>query len=96
MQMTSLDYDKKSGVKSYRRRKIKILRSVQTDRPMHDRKIKSLGATGYANNPSAPFGDIKSSGIDRKLGPEAREAFFYKKSIYSNSSVSRGSAHGHE
>ncbi|MET8427926.1 aldehyde dehydrogenase [Nocardia sp. NPDC004860] len=42
----------------------------------------SIGVNGYVNDPTAPFGGIKSSGMGRELGPEGLSGYQYAKSIY--------------
>jgi acyl-CoA reductase-like NAD-dependent aldehyde dehydrogenase len=42
----------------------------------------SIGINAYANDPTAPFGGIKSSGLGREMGPEGMDAYLWKKSIY--------------
>ncbi len=48
------------------------------------RRIQSgtVGVNGYQNDPTAPFGGIKSSGLGRELGPEGLASYQYVKSIY--------------
>lgn len=48
------------------------------------RRIQSgtVGVNGYQNDPTAPFGGIKSSGLGRELGPEGLASYQYPKSIY--------------
>jgi aldehyde dehydrogenase (NAD+) len=48
------------------------------------RRIASgtVGINGYANDPTAPFGGIKNSGIGKELGPEGLASYQYVKSIY--------------
>jgi aldehyde dehydrogenase (NAD+) len=42
----------------------------------------TIGINHYANEPNAPFGGIKSSGLGRELGPEGMAAYQVLKSIY--------------
>lgn len=48
------------------------------------RKVRSgsVGVNHYVNEPVAPFGGIKQSGIGRELGPEGLHAFQVYKTIY--------------
>ena len=48
------------------------------------RKVRSgtVGVNHYTNDPVAPFGGIKDSGIGRELGPEGLDAFQVFKTIY--------------
>ncbi|OIH85188.1 aldehyde dehydrogenase [Arthrobacter sp. UCD-GKA] len=48
------------------------------------RRIESgtIGINHYVNEPNAPFGGIKASGLGRELGPEAMASYQQVKSIY--------------
>ncbi|MEU7811941.1 aldehyde dehydrogenase [Pseudonocardia sp. NPDC049154] len=42
----------------------------------------TIGINAYANDPTAPFGGIKASGIGRELGPEGLHGYQQLKTIY--------------
>jgi aldehyde dehydrogenase (NAD+) len=48
------------------------------------RKIQTgtVGINGYTNDPTAPFGGIKNSGLGQELGPEGLKSYQQLKSIY--------------
>lgn len=48
------------------------------------RRVRSgtVGVNHYTNDPVAPFGGIKQSGMGRELGPEALQSFQVYKTIY--------------
>ena len=49
-----------------------------------ERRVMSgtVGINSYNNDPCAPFGGIKSSGLGREMGPEGLHAYQHLKSIY--------------
>ncbi|WP_370500414.1 aldehyde dehydrogenase [Mycolicibacterium sp. jd] len=48
----------------------------------HKVRSGTVGVNHYTNDPVAPFGGIKDSGIGRELGPEGLDAFQVYKTIY--------------
>lgn len=46
----------------------------------------TVGLNAYGNDPSAPFGGIKSSGLGRELGPEGLAAYQVLKTVYLDAS----------
>jgi acyl-CoA reductase-like NAD-dependent aldehyde dehydrogenase len=42
----------------------------------------TIGVNAYVNDPTAPFGGIKSSGLGRELGPEGLRSYQVFKTIY--------------
>ncbi|CCW11763.1 MULTISPECIES: aldehyde dehydrogenase [Rhodococcus] len=49
----------------------------------------SIGINAYVNDPVAPFGGIKASGIGRELGPEALHSYQVLKTIYLDASAAQ-------
>jgi acyl-CoA reductase-like NAD-dependent aldehyde dehydrogenase len=58
-------------------RGVDVARRVQTG---------TIGINAYANDPTAPFGGVKGSGLGRELGPEGFAAFLQLKSVYLDAS----------
>jgi aldehyde dehydrogenase (NAD+) len=56
-------------------RGLRVARQVRTG---------TIGLNGYATDPVAPFGGVKSSGLGRELGPEALGHYQVLKSIFLN------------
>lgn len=56
-------------------RGLRVARQVRTG---------TIGLNGYATDPVAPFGGVKSSGLGRELGPEALNHYQATKSIFLN------------
>jgi acyl-CoA reductase-like NAD-dependent aldehyde dehydrogenase len=54
-------------------------RGEQVARRVHS---GTVGVNAYMNDPTAPFGGVKSSGMGRELGPEALEHYRVPKSVY--------------
>lgn len=54
-------------------------RAESVARRMH---TGTVGINAYSNDPAAPFGGVKSSGLGRELGPEGLDAFEVFKTIY--------------
>ncbi len=54
------------------------------------RRVSSgtVGINAYVNDPTAPFGGIKSSGLGRELGPEGLQSYQVLKTIYLDPSSS--------
>jgi len=52
----------------------------------------TVGINAYANDPTAPFGGIKSSGIGRELGPEGLHSYQVLKTIYLDTNGPSGSS----
>jgi aldehyde dehydrogenase (NAD+) len=48
------------------------------------RRVSSgtVGVNAYANDPYAPFGGVRASGLGRELGPEGLQSYQYAKSVY--------------
>jgi aldehyde dehydrogenase (NAD+) len=42
----------------------------------------TVGINSYVNEPNAPFGGVKSSGLGREMGPEALASYQQVKSVY--------------
>jgi acyl-CoA reductase-like NAD-dependent aldehyde dehydrogenase len=42
----------------------------------------TIGINGYVNDPTAPFGGIKASGMGRELGPEGVQGYQVLKTVY--------------
>ncbi|MCJ0949896.1 aldehyde dehydrogenase [Rhodococcus sp. ARC_M8] len=42
----------------------------------------TIGINAYAQDPTAPFGGVKNSGLGREMGPEALQSYQVVKSIY--------------
>ncbi|MCW3039145.1 MAG: Betaine-aldehyde dehydrogenase [Solirubrobacterales bacterium] len=53
------------------------------------RRVQSgtIGINAYANDPTAPFGGMKASGLGRELGPEGLGAYRSVRSIYLDASA---------
>jgi aldehyde dehydrogenase (NAD+) len=45
-------------------------------------RLRNHGVNGYMNDPTAPFGGVKASGLGREMGPEGMHAFQVLKTIY--------------
>ena len=49
----------------------------------------SIGINAYVNEPVAPFGGIKASGMGRELGPEALDSYQVLKTVYLDASAAQ-------
>ena len=47
----------------------------------------TIGINGYVNDPTAPFGGVKASGMGRELGPEALHSYQVYKTVYLDPSI---------
>jgi aldehyde dehydrogenase (NAD+) len=47
----------------------------------------SIGINAYVNDPVAPFGGVRASGMGRELGPEALHSYQVLKTVYLDASV---------
>jgi acyl-CoA reductase-like NAD-dependent aldehyde dehydrogenase len=52
----------------------------------------TIGINAYANDPTAPFAGIKSSGIGRELGPEGLHGYQLLKTIYLDATSDAGAS----